>query len=347
MALVGKSYSLEDFNKLIFSENQYILPESVFAVFKTIESSIDIPTFTAPVSNTSSHYENTFPNKRDRDNSDGYTRDRSTHSSSSKPRDSGSRKPKKDSPPSTEDWGMMRNFKTTKMEAKSGVDKTINDLRIHLNKLSAANYTKQRDTIIAELRQYIDSGNSTSENNQKVASAIFQIVSSNKFLSELYSELYSELMREFSLFGDLLGEFIASFHETVRTIEYINPDENYDEFCRITKANDRRKSTTLFIANIMKKGVLSVQVVMDLLNKFLQSINMYVREPERVNHVEEIAENIYILISSCSAEFKQLPEWKLIFPTILLFSNKDVPPEFVSTSNRIMFKFMDILDSTK
>ena len=33
---------------------------------------------------------------------------------------------------------------------------------------------------------------------------------------------------------------------------YIAPNENYDKFCENIKQNDLRKSTTLFLVNIMK-----------------------------------------------------------------------------------------------
>ena len=351
MAILGKPYTLVEFDKLIFSEPTYVLSKSIFDIFKTIEQNIDVSSFT-PTTSTATH---SYPAKRD-DNYYGGGGGYASKEHSSKPSYKSSSasasnskhtigRNKKETPsPSSEDWGLMRSFKTTKIETKTGVDKTINDIRIHLNKMSTTNYAKQRDTIISEIRQYLESEMVSSENTSKISLAIFQIASSNKFLSELYSNLYVELICEFPLFGDLLNEFVSSFHETVDTIEYIDPEENYDEFCRITKANDKRKSTTTFIGNAMNKGVVQPKVVMELLLVFLDTVLKNTQEPNRINQLEEITENIFILVSVSSAVLRTLPEWNSAFGHIRLLADGDSHVGFKSTSNRIVFKFMDILD---
>ena len=375
MTLLGKPYTLDDFNKLIFSEHKYQLPESIFAIFKTIEQSTDIPVFTAPTSSAAASYSTnreTSKTSRSHDESYGDSRghysgsrgDKShapygsksghshaSHSKDGKDRDAGKGRGKRDTNPSVsaaaEDWGLMRSFKTTKIEVKTGADKTINDLRIQLNKMSASNYAKQRETIINEIRNYLESENTTHETTEKVSSAIFQIVSTNKFLSELYSDLYIELIREFPMFGELLQDFIVSFFETIHTIEYVDPEVNYDEFCRITKANDRRKSTTTFIANTMKKGAVPVNIVMNLLTVFTNAANTNIRTPDRAFHAEEITENIFILVSLCVSELRKQPEWNHVFDIMQHLSTQKMDETCPSMTNRVMFKFMDILDCVK
>lgn len=360
MTILVKPYTLDDFNKLIFSEDKYNLPESIFAIFKTIENNIDIPVFSTPTSSSSS---STYHGKRDvtnRSNEDSYVGgggkgDRSHYgpkTGHSKERDSGKSRGKKDSSTSNsmaqaEDWGLMRNFKTTKIEVKTGADKIINDLRIYLNKMSASNYAKQSETIINEIRKYMESEHATNETTAKVSSAIFQIVSTNKFLSELYSELYVELIREFPLFDMLLQDFIISFYDTIHTIEYVDPEVDYDEFCRITKSNDRRKSTTTFIANTMKRGAVQSDVVMNLLTVFINAVNTNIRTPNHTFHAEEITENIYILVSLCFNELRNQPEWNNMFGVIQELSKQKMDEAFPSMTNRVLFKFMDILDCAK
>jgi hypothetical protein len=350
MAILGKPYTLDDFDKLIFSETKYVLPSSVFDIFKTIEQNIDTSLFTANTTTHTTKRDDHYYGNGSGGGSKEYSTKPSYHTKSSSSSSSHSKNKghhKKDASPTAEDWGLMRSFKTTKIETKTGVDKMINDIRIHLNKMSATNYAKQRDTIISEIRQYLESELATPENTEKISSAIFQIASSNKFLSELYSDLYAELIREFPLFGDLLNEFVSSFHETVDTIEYIDPEENYDEFCRITKANDKRKSTTTFIANAMKKRIVELSVVMRLLRAFLDTTIENTQQPDRVNQIEEIVENIFILVSMSVTELRTLPEWDDVFSNIRLLSDGNSHTNFKSTSNRIVFKFMDILDCVK
>ena len=39
------------------------------------------------------------------------------------------------------------------------------------------------------------------------------------------------------------------------TIEYCDPKKNYDKFCDINKANEKRKAMSLFIVNLMIIGI--------------------------------------------------------------------------------------------
>lgn len=223
------------------------------------------------------------------------------------------------------------------------MDKIANDLRTQINKMSAANYAKQRDVVIQQIRAYFGSEDVSPENTEKLSASIFQMMCSNKVLSELYATLYAEIVAEFSIFVVFLESFVVAFRETIHTIEYVNPDENYDEFCRITKNNDRRKNTALFIVNIMKKNVLKPDL-MSILKLFMDNVDMTIRETERSNHVEELVENIYIIVSGAVDALRTLPEWESILATISQYATSQVN-QYPSMSNRILFKFMDILDS--
>jgi hypothetical protein len=354
MAVLGKQYTVSDFNKLLFLEQPYVLPQSILDIFKTIESNIEIPTFTTPSATNSS----ADRRPKDKDVSNYYKKDTNhsedrhekTYISSGKHsiKDGKNRK-KKDSETHTgaEDWGIMRSFKATKIESKTGIDKINNELRNHLNKMSATNYGKQRDTILEEIRQYLSSDIASIENTQKIADAIFQIISSNKVLSELYTNLYFDIANTYPVFKLLLCDYVANFSKTAHCIEYVDPQENYDEFCRITKLNDKRKTTVLFIVNIMKKGVLEKTPVIDLLSSFMGYVQQNVQEPNQKPNIEEIVENIFTIMTVGFAELRVLPEWASIYETVRNLSNKEYSGSFVSMSNRVLFKLMDILDMIK
>jgi hypothetical protein len=64
-----------------------------------------------------------------------------------------------------ESWKTNILFKATKIEKKEGVEKTINDIRISLNKISIKNYEQQRETIFQLIKELIK--NDLIENEMK------------------------------------------------------------------------------------------------------------------------------------------------------------------------------------
>jgi hypothetical protein len=54
-----------------------------------------------------------------------------------------------------ESWKTNIQFKTTNIEKKEGIEKTINDIRISLNKISIKNYEQQRDLIFFLIKELL------------------------------------------------------------------------------------------------------------------------------------------------------------------------------------------------
>ena len=329
-----KYYTLDDFSKLIFEAVSYKLTPEVLATIALLESSIEIPEFTppvaAPVVSTAAR------------SGGGYKNDYRSSKGPSRASAAGPRRNDRN-PPSAEDWELMRNFKTTKIETKVGVEKTINDIRIVLNKMSTANYAKQSASILEQVQQYMEQSDVLPENIEKIATAVFSIASSNKFYSELYADLYRELVAKFDIFKSILETFVAGFVDTIHTIEYVDPDENYDEFCRINKANDNRKATSMFIVNLMKKGLVSRTEVARILGSMVGTVLEYISQEGRIHAIEEITENVFLFVSNCHAELKSTEEWThTVAPAVKRLSCAK-PADHKSMSNRVMFKYMDMV----
>jgi hypothetical protein len=52
---------------------------------------------------------------------------------------------------SADDWESIRNFQTTKIEQKTGIDGDINELRLYLNKLTDKTFLDMREKIIDKI----------------------------------------------------------------------------------------------------------------------------------------------------------------------------------------------------
>ena len=243
------------------------------------------------------------------------------------------------------EWEMMRAFKATKIESKTGIEKTVNDLRIALNKISAANYEKQRDAILGLVNGYFDAKEEiTVSNTRRISKSIFDIASSNKFYSEMYAKLYKELVDSHTVFRDLLEELVNGFVSVDSIPVYIDPDSDYDGFCAYSKACDIRKSTSTFIVNCVKLYLVPSSRIADILSEFVKYVDAKRLEAECAKCVEEVVENIYIIATLCSAELNLDSKWcESILPRIkqiVAERNNGLP----GMSNRAAFKLLDLLE---
>ena len=246
-----------------------------------------------------------------------------------------------------ENWNAGKSFKATPKLVKNDTDKNITDIRMALNKLTTKNYEIQCNVII-ELIQQIMVESFELEHLQKIAKMIFDIASSNKILSEIYAELYKKLISEFPQFQSNIEDLLENYRLSLHEIHFADPNKDYDGYCKYTKTNDTRKAMTMFIVNLMRKGILTEKSVLETTIYLEKAILKYAEEPEKNNEVEEITENLFILITQCVSIFKDREDWiDKIIPAIHELSKlkKTDGNKYPSMSNRATFKYMDILDA--
>jgi hypothetical protein len=241
-----------------------------------------------------------------------------------------------------ENWEAMRNFKATKIEVKTGIDKVINDIRGVINKISKVKLAQQQIQVIQLVRDYMESDSVTEENTNQLVNTVFDVASGNKMLAPLYAELYRELMDEFEYFkapvDSLVNDMIAQ-----PMIVYADPDTDYDGFCVYNKQIDRRKSATAFAVECMKADIVSDIQLIRLLNWYLDTSRGLVDTAGNEKIVEEFAEMTYIVVQQGSALLKESDGWAEICAKISGMSklNAKMLP---SCSSRAVFKYKDIVD---
>jgi len=270
------------------------------------------------------------------------------------------------------EWEMMRSFKATKIESKTGIEKIVNDVRITLNKMSANNYEKQRDIILGlvngyfaeedraisgvpegvgggkfsgETTQGVANENAITESNTcRISKVIFDIASTNKFYSEIYAKLYTELVEAHAVFRDLLEEFVNGFTSMEPVPVYVDPDVDYDGFCVYSKACEVRKSTSTFLVNCLKMELIDKSRISDILCEFLKYVDVKRAEEGVSKCVEEIVENIYIIATLCCEELSKTAKWReYVVPTIKRIISEKTNG-LPGMSNRANFKLMDLLE---
>jgi hypothetical protein len=234
-----------------------------------------------------------------------------------------------------------------------------------LNKISVKNYTTQKEAIIKHVKEImqvlqeqedmpgVDDEDmviiSGTENMKieraKLAKNIYDIVGTNKFFSELYADLYKELIDEIPYFSEYMYERLAEFKQTIDAVHYVDSNVDYDGFCAYTKTNDIRKAVSTFIINMSKKGVIPVEYVLDIVFYLLERSIQYIDEENRTNELEEITENLYIFVSQCQTLFTDSPKWKDVCVPHIISISQMKTKEHKSLTNRVVFKYMDIIDT--
>jgi len=254
-------------------------------------------------------------------------------------------------------WESLRSFKSTIIEKKEGIEKTISEIRVILNKISVKNYENIKVDIFKSIKELSIEESKTPEDGveeqteksalYKVATSIFEIASSNIFFSKLYATLYKELLDKNAVFDEILQDFISKYVEKFNHIKVVQSTDNYDEFSEYNKTNDSRKATSTFIANLVKENVISLDTLVDIIIEIQTIIFTYIREERCSTTVEEITENLYILLQNCSSYIsKDEKKHNIILSNILMIKAMK-PKEVKSLSSRTYFKFMDMTDLFK
>ena len=247
-----------------------------------------------------------------------------------------------------EDWEAMRNFKPTKkVEIKEGLETYIYNLRNALNKISEKNLVKQKEEVYKNMDNIIKSEEIEQKKNE-VVDMVYDIISANKVYSLIYAELYNELVNKYDIFKNKLNNIVIEYKNSLLKVVYISPEENYDEYCKYNKANDKIKSRTLFISNLLKIGMISTSDYFDIMQYLITLLLKNANIDNKENDVDELIENMYIIINYLDKNYKDIKiyeeyqEMKMRMEEIL---EKD-SDNYKSMTKRCKFRLMDIIELT-
>lgn len=229
-------------------------------------------------------------------------------------------------------WEMLRNFKTTRIGNNEEAEKPSNDLRNILNKLSKGNLDENIEKIKVILTSQSD------EELKKSIQLILQISCSNNFYSELYSKMMKEIIKITTIAKYELFYLIQNYINNLKNIEYIDPNENYDDFCKYNKQNDLQKSKLLFFMNLNKQDIIQSNELDNIEKSIFDTIEKNIVIENKKNEVEELIENLYVYYSNTN---NSINKEKIMLKIKNIYSNKE---SSLSLSSRGKFRCMDIID---
>jgi hypothetical protein len=160
----------------------------------------------------------------------------------------------------------------------------------------------------------------------------------------------------FAVFRDLFERNLASFMSLFETIDYCDPKKNYDKFCDINKANEKRKAMSLFIVNLMKNGIVEKTQVIALMRQIQELMYSNMRQEGKTNEVDELTENLYIMVkhshavlaaaapaAAADADADAAESFKARVEQITEISKLKLKSK-PSITNKTIFRHLDMLD---
>jgi len=310
-------YSIADFENIIFNGIQFQLPQETIDIITTLANQVGAADYIrTPQFNKKTHQPSLINNNNN------------------------NKRRNKNQEIQDDDWDSIRKFQTTEIKKKDGIDANIDNIRKHLNKITEKNYDKMCEQIIQEISTISDA---SVEELNKIGESVFNIASGNAFYSATYAKLYKCLMTKYSFMSDIFKTNLDKFSELFTTIEYYNPNTDYDKFCENNKTNDKRRALSTFYVNLMKEGVIDKSDMISIINKVQEYIILKLSEEGNKEILDELSENIFILITNSSEELDDEDGWEMIIDNVKTYSKLKVK-DYPSATTKSIFKHMDILD---
>ena len=230
-------------------------------------------------------------------------------------------------------------FEKKQIEFKAPVVKTASvydDIRKNMNKISDRTFETLKDKIIADIET------ANEEELSSISESLFLIASGNAFYSQLYARLYNTMCETFeSINAPQTPDFVF-----VAPFEYCNPNENYDRYCEITKANEQRRALALFCVNLVKENAMKADIVFALLDELQERFMESIRTPDTKSVTDELSELFFIVMTHAKDELRRNDsKWNDYMTHVRSVTEMKQSEENGLTSKSI-FKYMDLLDAT-
>ena len=228
-----------------------------------------------------------------------------------------------------------QNFVKTEFLVKIDENEINHDkIRELLNKLTNNNYNELSEEIINNLQHFIYTQNDMILMDFGIS--IFEISSINKFWVKLYAKLFNKLISNFPKMHSICVNQYTKLLNIFDIIEF-GDESDYDNFCKINKDNDKRRSLVSFYTELYKYEILGNDDITILIEKLFNLM----KTTNNKQVFEEVYENIDIILTEIGEELMNEETSELIQNNIIdIFSILNE----TKLSKKIKFKLLDIID---
>jgi hypothetical protein len=247
----------------------------------------------------------------------------------------------------TEDWQSIRNFKKTEITTKEGIQKDIDTIRLLINKLTSKTYEKIIEKLFESLDVMLENSEYDDNSFNLIGYAIFNMATNNNFNSGIYAKLCNELKNKYDFMSSIIIHNIAEFMKLFENMEFVSPEDDYNKFCETNILNDKRRSMSLFLCNLYKNEVVTLDSIVDYIHTLQSRVMTGMNDEKCKPEIEELCENLYVFLTNM--DFKILnkhADWSSIHERLVCIKNTNTQDN-AGISHKSKFKHMDILDKCK
>ena len=237
------------------------------------------------------------------------------------------------------DLEMDKAFKVTDLKKINNNDNYIEIIRNSLNKLTNNNYDEIKKEIFIKFDTIVESDNDLDTTLKKISLCFFNIIKNNNIFSSTYAKIYSELINKNSIFFDILEYNKELYSKNAISVEYDNPDDNYNILCEINKINDAKKTQGLFYVNLMKEKVIEPKYIYELCISILDYYIILINCENKKYECSYLSDLFYILYSNSYSFFTNVDcNYNLTITDIINRITNYKVSDYKSLNNQSIFK---------
>lgn len=239
------------------------------------------------------------------------------------------------------DWASIRSFNKTVVvdDERSENELVISEMKKQLNKLTNDNYIVIRDKIFEILYNHDVNNKCMDEINE----AIFAISSGNSFFANVYARFIKDMIEKYESMREVFKNHLNSVMSRFDSVRCGNPDENYDEFCKINKENDERRALVGFFVQLCLIEIVPVDQIVDIFYKLYDIVETERTNKASMSKIEEVVTTIFCLVNGSMSFLKNHAKYEDIVEKVSAIANinKKANP---GVSNKAIFKMLDLVD---
>ena len=193
-----------------------------------------------------------------------------------------------------EDVFVRRKEPVSSIPRPTGIEGVIATLRLTMNKVTAKTMPATQETVVQILADAVASPDP--EYLPRIVRYLFESMSGNKINSRPLAEMMGALNARFPAMKTIIDDTVQNvLPGQYADIRYVDPDDDYDEYCVVNAQNLWRRARSLFLTNLVRTKVYPAAQVIHLTDALLGMIEARQTEAAQKCINNELIENIEIL----------------------------------------------------